>query len=923
MIPYTKEANAEAENETDIQEADINDLYNEELKSHLKWYDHVLLNRPLKVILVTLLLAIAAPALMYQFLFFTSIEHAPNDGFSLGSCVVPRVSRLPCGLGNVTQEECHPLCCYDLNSHACFHRYPSRFSYIIDRYIWKEWSEEVIMYPRVLNVPFSYQNSTPRLRLSIDEVSSSHMSLYFYNAETMSYEGNKIEHKNYTHHVDTPEMTVTVEGSQGLIFSTIRGPFIASRDIWEIAFKLTNETMYGIGELPLTAGTVKVLYRHRGDFSTIPLIFAKMNDSYHGLLIDSDAPTEVFVHEENQVVLRSITNEGLKLHVFVGPKPSDVMRDAMTVIGVNKQLDYWMLGAHICSDSATAPDEALSDLRAFMSSAASASLPFDSHCGSAPIVFDSDCEGNQLVEEAAAVVKTAGKRFVPQVSPYIRYHELNETSEKNETSNETEMLTTNESCKDIISEYKQYILHDNSTEGNYTSDVYVGLIGEETFVYPIFENASNEFMKELWPYEVEVDGVILENNWPLDESVKSNETSLHLPYFSKNLEQVFEITPKWNAEYYNDTTKYFYKHNKYGSHVVSAFKNLFETEVPMWSTSSWMDGNVNINRQNIHASWTNLRKELVEAALGGVSGHWLWSVPVCGDSNTFDPETQTSLCVKWYMAATYMPLIKIHSSSIPTHPLAFTGTNRNLMLRALKKRLSLLPYFYTTLQSGPLLRPMFYQFPSSEHLKDLNTQFSVGDDLVIVPNLLPSQTHVHFWIPPGVWYELWGGLRIEGEEGDVVSMTTIEADFLTFIRGGAVLILQKDVTTSAEDTRMSADFSLTIALDCETNHTLSQSSSVDSNCLAAGTLYISRKLSLVFEADEQQLNIKAIGHFEEMCGDNAKVAHLIKDISIYGLDDEYNNYDHHRQVMVSIDLCDLQNATEIMYPFIFENNVSK
>lgn len=102
-----------------------------------------------------------------------------------------------------------------------------------------------------------------------------------------------------------------------------------------------------------------------------------------------------------------------------------------------------------------------------------------------------------------------------------------------------------------------------------------------------------------------------------------------------------------------------------------------------------------------------------------------------------------------------------------------------------------MPYFFTTLQTGPLLRPMFYQFPASEYLKDLSSQFSVGDNLVIVPNLQPSQSHVHFWLPPGTWYELWGGLRIEGDEGDVVTLTTTEADFLTLIRGGSILVIQK------------------------------------------------------------------------------------------------------------------------------------
>lgn len=312
--------------------------------SDLNWYDQILLNRPLRVIIVGLGAAVLAPLLIYHFVFFSSMELPPSDGFSVGSCVVPRADRLPCGLGDIPQAECHPQCCYDLNSNMCFHRYPSRFSYIMDR----AWSEEVMLQPRIATVPFSHQSSIPNIRISIDEISESHMSLQFYDAREMSLTGRRIEEKHYSYQVTSPEMSVSVEAAQGLIFNTIRGPLIASTDIWEIAFKLTNETMYGLGDIPLRGDTSKVIYSHRGGISSIPLIFAKVNGSYHGLLIDAVAPTEVLVFEENQILVRSITSSGLKLHVFAGPRPSDVMEDVRKLIGVNDPLEYWMLGAHIC-----------------------------------------------------------------------------------------------------------------------------------------------------------------------------------------------------------------------------------------------------------------------------------------------------------------------------------------------------------------------------------------------------------------------------------------------------------------------------------------------------------------------------------------------------------------------------------------------
>lgn len=204
-----------------------------------------------------------------------------------------------------------------------------------------------------------------------------------------------------------------------------------------------------------------------------------------------------------------------------------------------------------------------------------------------------------------------------------------------------------------------------------------------------------------------------------------------------------------------------------------------------------MNGGFPINRQNIDATWTNLHKEIIEAALGGISGNWLWSSPVCGDTENFNQTTQSNLCIKWYLAATYFPMVKIHSRTFMRYPTAFNGTQRSIIVGALNRRLGLLPYYYTTLQEGPLLRPMFYQFPKSEMLHDINTQFCVGDILLIAPNLTPVQSHVHVWLPPGTWYELWSGLRLIGDEGDAVTLMTAEADFLAFIKGGSILIYQR------------------------------------------------------------------------------------------------------------------------------------
>ncbi|XP_050349898.1 sucrase-isomaltase, intestinal-like [Nymphalis io] len=886
MIPHINEH----QNEWDDTEL----KYQYQQVRKIKWYHSILLNRPLKVAVVFLLVAVVAPVILYRYLFFTSLSLPPSDGYSVGSCVIAREARLPCGVGFMPESQCHTHCCFDRNTHLCYHRIPSRFSYIMDQ----PWTEYITLQPRISTVPFAFQNSLPEIKLSINEQSTTHMVLTFYNSRNFSMVGNRTYNKDYSYEVSSPELNVIVNATQGTIFNMARGPLIASNNIWEIVFKLTNESMYGLGEIPLKTNSTKVIYNHDNGFSSIPLIYAKINDNFHGLLIDVSDPTEITIRTDNQIVVRSITSFGFKFHLFTGPEPKKIMQDVMKIIGYNKQLEYWMLGIHVCNEL---PDM---DLSSFISNATRERMPYDSHCGHEPIIFNSNqCQNSERsnidrVNAGATLVRNAKKKFVPHVSPHIRYikEETNETTpeEMEDPKKEGEII---ESCR-IIPTFKDIMYR---SQRNF--ELYKGIVNDYDVVYPSYDLNSEEFMDILWAYNTELDGVVLENNWPLDISNKTyDDIDLYLPYFNENFEEVFEHTPQWNLSLVNSSELYLFKHNKFGNNFASAFSKKMNN-TPISSSSLWINGRFAINRQNIDASWTNLHRELIAAAIGGISGSWLWSSPICGDTENYSPDTQTSLCIKWYLAATYFPLIKIHSRDIPRYPFAFNGTHKTIITQALNRRLGLLPYFYTTLQEGPLLRPMFYQFPSSAALHDINSQFSVGESLLIAPNLQPMQSHVHIWLPPGTWYELWGGLKLKGNEGDPVTMTTTEADFLTFIRGGSILILQRDAQLTAEETRLFIPFSAIIALECiKTNET--------ENCHASGKLYVTPDLTLFFDANEKNMTITAKGNdFDPICDINTGTwAYDLEYFSVYGLADEYNNYDNHREFKEFTDLCHLETS---------------
>uniref|UniRef100_A0A2A4J2U1 P-type domain-containing protein n=1 Tax=Heliothis virescens TaxID=7102 RepID=A0A2A4J2U1_HELVI len=886
----------------------------------------------------------------------------------MGSCLVPREARLPCGVEAVTPEQCHAQCCYDHHNNLCFHRYPSRFSYISHH----TWAEDVYLIPRIQTIPYGSQQSFRNIKLSIDEVTATHLTLTFHKSSNIT--SRRLPKKKYVYSVTHPELNVVVNSTQGNIFNTARGPLIASSNIWEITFKLTNETIYGLGEIPLKPDTVKVIYNHKGASSSIPLIFAKIGGSYHGLLFDTMAPTEVIVRRDNQLVVRSITDLGLKFHLFVGPKPADVMRDAMATIKAKKNLEYWMLGAHVCRESTST--DPLQDLRTFLTTTSTTvRVPFESHCGALPIVFNTECsDAVSLVDQGATLIKNGGKRFIPHVSPYIKYTappapkgEESSKDEEEELEEAAVKMETSERCIDD-SKIDHKIIRDPLSY-----EMYKGVVDDHDVIYPSYKVVSEETMQYLWTYNTDFDAVILENNWPLDESEKDfDQINDFLPYFSETFEAAFNFTPQWNAtrptqavqdlarlanstEYPGEL--YFIRHSEYGNEFANAFEKI-KGEIPVLSSSQWMNGDLIINRQNIPTSWTNLQRELIEASLGGISGHWYWSSPICGDTEHFSMTTQIRLCAKWYMAATYMPMIKIHSKVIARDPLAFVGADRMHMMTALNRRLSLLPYFYTVLQEGPLLRPMFYQFPSS-NITDLTTQFSVGDDILIVPNLQPSQTHVHVRMPPGTWYEFWSGMEVVGEEGQAVTLTTTEAEFLSLVRAGSIIPMQKTVQLTAELTRRQSPYSLVIALECETtiDYNATEATPTEritgvrtnpldedkaggvettgtteevitttteapiptiTTCNATGKLFMNENMTVTFHADSTALTITADGEdFQVFCNENvAEWASSITEVIIYGLHEKQNNYDDKRIVRPTIDLCQLVNNEDIVYQFV-------
>lgn len=129
-------------------------------------------------------------------------------------------------------------------------------------------------------------------------------------------------------------------------------------------------------------------------------------------------------------------------------------------------------------------------------------------------------------------------------------------------------------------------------------------------------------------------------------------------------------------------------------------------------------------------------------------------------------------------------------------------------------------------------------------------------------------------------------------------------------------LLLQTVNLTAEETRRNSSYKLVIALDNSHN----QSSAFQSETLegrANGKVFITKDLQLHVTADSEKLTLSREGSgFGAICGEERISSNFVEEICVYGLSEELNNYDHHREIVADIDLCALESEDVIIFYYV-------
>lgn len=201
----------------------------------------------------------------------------------------------------------------------------------------------------------------------------------------------------------------------------------------------------------------------------------------------------------------------------------------------------------------------------------------------------------------------------------------------------------------------------------------------------------------------------------------------------------------------------------------------------------------------------------------GIAGITFVGADICG----FSQYASENLCARWAALGAWYPYSRNH------HADGFQEFYRwpkvaEIARKAYSWRMRAMPYLYTSFfdshQYGcPVARPMFYTFPGDQATWNSNTQFMIGDGLLVAPVLSENGTTADVYYPRGTWYSLYDSSVTDAS--DRSTNKTLEVgitdDVPLFLLGGTIMTLSAGGMTT--DAARNGSLTIVVALPSNAN----------------------------------------------------------------------------------------------------------
>jgi alpha-glucosidase (family GH31 glycosyl hydrolase) len=157
------------------------------------------------------------------------------------------------------------------------------------------------------------------------------------------------------------------------------------------------------------------------------------------------------------------------------------------------------------------------------------------------------------------------------------------------------------------------------------------------------------------------------------------------------------------------------------------------------------------------------------------------------------------LYTRWLQFAVFSPVLRPHGSGIPSEPVYFNDTTKQIVRDFMKLRYSLMPYIYTAAWKNateglPITKPLFFYHPDDQRFQDHYNSYYFGRDLLIAPVLSPGINRMQLELPSGLWYHFWSGEQLHG--GKSIGVKIALESIPVFARAGSIIPMTTSVNTT-------------------------------------------------------------------------------------------------------------------------------
>ncbi|XP_056401012.1 neutral alpha-glucosidase C [Hyla sarda] len=179
-------------------------------------------------------------------------------------------------------------------------------------------------------------------------------------------------------------------------------------------------------------------------------------------------------------------------------------------------------------------------------------------------------------------------------------------------------------------------------------------------------------------------------------------------------------------------------------------------------------------------------------------------ISFCGaDVGGFVGDPDTELLVRWYQAGSFQPFFRAHAmlDTKRREPWLFGENNTSIIRRVIQERYALLPFWYLLFYrahvfSEPVMRPLWVEFPTYQDAFRVDTQYMLGNALLVAPVLEPEVTSIDVLFPGHgeYWYDFRNLNRVGSSDKQKVNVTIKEIP--VYQRGGSIIPMHTTIGKS-------------------------------------------------------------------------------------------------------------------------------